>query len=63
LVRTVAWIKGDGTGPELTEGTLKVLKAVNTEAMLDSNGGRVTAEVPRLFQSLAGKLSIQQMHV
>jgi len=31
LSRSVALIKGDGTGPELTEATLKVLKAVGTE--------------------------------
>jgi isocitrate dehydrogenase len=30
LPRTVALIKGDGTGPELTNATLKVLKAVGT---------------------------------
>jgi isocitrate dehydrogenase (NAD+) len=30
LARNVALIKGDGTGPELTEATLKVLKAVGT---------------------------------
>jgi len=31
LARNVALIKGDGTGPELTSATLKVLRAVNTE--------------------------------
>ena len=30
MSRSVAWIKGDGTGPELTEATLKILKAVDT---------------------------------
>ncbi len=31
MARNVALIKGDGTGPELTSATLKVLRAVNTE--------------------------------
>jgi isocitrate dehydrogenase len=31
LTRNVALIKGDGTGPELTEATLRVLKAVDTQ--------------------------------
>lgn len=31
LARSVALIRGDGTGPELTEATLKVLKAVDTK--------------------------------
>jgi isocitrate dehydrogenase len=31
LSRSVAWIKGDGTGPELTDATLKVLNAVGTQ--------------------------------
>ena len=30
MARTVALIKGDGTGPELTNGTLRVMKAVET---------------------------------
>ncbi|HUK28859.1 MAG TPA: isocitrate/isopropylmalate dehydrogenase family protein [Candidatus Acidoferrales bacterium] len=30
MTRSVAWIKGDGTGPELTDATLKILKAVDT---------------------------------
>jgi len=30
LTKSVALIKGDGTGPELTDATLKVLKAVDT---------------------------------
>jgi len=31
LTRTVALIRGDGTGPELTDATLKILKAVDTQ--------------------------------
>jgi len=31
LSRSVAWIKGDGTGPELTDATLKILRAVGTQ--------------------------------
>ncbi len=31
MARSVALIRGDGTGPELTEATLKVLKAVGTK--------------------------------
>lgn len=31
MARSVALIRGDGTGPELTEATLKVLKAVDTK--------------------------------
>jgi len=31
LARTVALIKGDGTGPELTDATLKILRAVDTQ--------------------------------
>ena len=40
MKRTVALIKGDGTGPELTAATLKVLKAVNTEIQfIDCDAG------------------------
>ena len=31
MARTVALIKGDGTGPELTDATLKILRAVDTQ--------------------------------
>lgn len=30
LPRTVAWIKGDGTGPELTDATMKVIDSVGS---------------------------------
>jgi len=40
LSRSVAWIKGDGTGPELTDATLKILKAVGTHLnFIDCDAG------------------------
>jgi isocitrate dehydrogenase len=40
LARSVALIRGDGTGPELTDATLKVLKAVDTSVkFVDCDAG------------------------
>ena len=40
MTRSVALIRGDGTGPELTDATLKVLKAVDTEVkFVDCDAG------------------------
>jgi isocitrate dehydrogenase len=40
LTRSVALIRGDGTGPELTDATLKVLKAVDTDVkFVDCDAG------------------------
>ena len=40
MTRSVALIRGDGTGPELTDATLKVLKAVDTDVkFVDCDAG------------------------